>query len=246
MAPSLAIDILPHPSERGLERSFGFLTSSVAHVALLMSLLYLWSARPILLPPPKPIDVQVLSETDYARVTEPSPALPFPSVQPAPLQLPRAEASIAKPEETLRQRAPSVPPPAVPSMTHATRLFATALLKEPASTEVRLTLSTLDRYERITQLCNIESTEQIRRSINGSNPDTVSAAAFAETSLANLTMTVNGGAYRSGRNWYALSFVCTVLPDLSGVADYSFKTGAAIPKDLWEEHNLNAQDDDDE
>lgn len=206
--------------------------SVLAHTALLVALLTLWISRPIVLPPPKSIDVQVLSERDYQRVTVPPQRVPPTSV-PAPTTAPTTLATpVSEAPTTPAKPTPQLPPSATTQgMTHATTLFSAALLKEPASREVRATLPTLDRYERITQLCNIESTEQIRRAIKSSNPDTVSAAAFDDTTLTGLTMTAHGAAYRSKRNWYALTFDCTVLPDLSGVADYSFETGAAIPKD---------------
>lgn len=224
--------------ERALPISFSLL----AHIALLAGLVLFWTTHPISLPPPKSIDVQVLSENDYRQATSPPPAAP------AAVTSPKQSASASAPPQPATKQPPSAPAVSTTpgGMTHATTLFSTAMLREPASREVRATLPTLDRYERITQLCNIETTEQIRRALKASNPDTVSAAAFADTTLSGLTLTAPGASYRSKRNWYALRFECTVLPDLSGVADYSFSTGAAIPKDQWEEHNLNTEDEDDE
>lgn len=224
-----------------LRRVYPLSLSALAHGTLIVLLLVFWVVHPVTLQPLRSVDVQVLSEDDYRRVTTlPSEPAPF-----APAATPQT--AIAAPVVPPKQTPAPVAPPAAPAgMTHATTLFATAMLKEPASRDVRATLPTLDRYERITQLCNMESTEQIRRALKGSNPDVVSAAAFGETTLSGLTLSATGASYRSKSKWYALRFECTVLPDLSGVADYRFSTGAAIPKDQWEEHNLNAADEDDE
>ena len=131
-------------------------------------------------------------------------------------------------------------------MTQATALFSTGLLKEVASTEVRKTLPTLDPYERMTQLCNIEATEQIRRALKGSNPETVAASAFAQTALKDGTLWAPGAAYRSHHTWFYMRYACAVRPDLAGVASFRFALGAPIPKDQWDSHDLIAVDADDE
>ena len=105
---------------------------------------------------------------------------------------------------------------------------------------MRETLPKLAPYERMTQLCNIEATEQIRHVLPKSNPETVAASAFAETTLQNGTLVAPGAAYRSNRKWYALRFECIVKPDLTGVADFRFATGALIPEKEWDSHNLLA------
>jgi len=235
---ALAFTDVAHPLALRPERALGIAASALFHLLLLAALIFLWRTQSVILPPLKSIDVQVLSDATFRKLTAPPGASP----QPAP-QTSIAVPPLATPAPTPKEQGPPADT-GLSGMTHATKLFATTLLKEPASREVRATLPTLDRYERITQLCNIESTEQIRRAIKGSNPDTVSASAFADTTLATLTMTARGAAYRSRRNWYALTFTCTVLPDLSGVADYSFRNGDPIPKDQWEDHNLNAEDTD--
>lgn len=226
--------------------------SAAVHAILLALLLVLWSARPILTPPVKSIDVQVLTPSEYDAATSPKatpPAQPFIVQNPIPT---RPVAIPTVPTTPPVSRATEAPAPLVPSaapepgMTHASRLYSVGLLREPASLEVRNTLPTLAPYERITQLCNIEGTEQIRRALKGSNPETISASAFAETDLVDGVLKAPGAAYRSHAKWFYLAFDCKVRSDLTGVADFSFKLGPPIPKDQWEAHDLIGIDEDDE
>ena len=54
--------------------------------------------------------------------------------------------------------------------------------------------------------------------------------------------TAMGGAFRSRRQWYNVSFECEAAPTLDGVASFMFKLGDAIPESEWDAHNLNAED----
>ena len=57
-----------------------------------------------------------------------------------------------------------------------------------------------------------------------------------------VTISAPAAAYRSKRQWYAVSFNCTVAPDYGSVTNFSFKVGASIPRSEWESHYLNPQD----
>lgn len=221
--------------------------SVLIHVCVLAIAAWLVVPHPPVLPALRTIDVELLPTIP---VTTPSPssipspppvfgtpALPGlpPQPQPPATTTPKPKASPA-----------TVPPDPLATLTTAKTLYSAALLLEPASREVRETLPTLDRYERITQLCNIETTEQIRRALPKSNPETVSASAFAETNIKDGVFLAPGAAYRSHRKWYYLSYSCVVRGDLSGVEKFAWRTGAAVPKDLWESHDLIGVDEDDE
>ena len=126
----------------------------------------------------------------------------------------------------------------------ATKFYAAGILKEPGMERIRAALGRIDPGERIVQLCNIEGLEQIRRATPSFDPDTLVAYAMADTTTTGMTLGATGGAFRSRRKWYGVAFQCTVAADYSGVTAFSFKLGAVIPEDQWEDHNLNAEDED--
>lgn len=153
------------------------------------------------------------------------------------------------PEEPVPQDATDPPTPEIApadGMVEATQLLAGGMLRDPANRQVRETLPRLDLYERITQLCNIEALEQLRLAKPGSVPDALVPTAFEETSILDGVMKAPKGAYRSDRQWFEVSFECSVGTDLETVTAFRFKTGPAIPKEGWEEHNLIAEDFDDD
>jgi hypothetical protein len=92
------------------------------------------------------------------------------------------------------------------------------------------------------QLCNIEGLEQIKRAAPTYAPDTLVPYAMADMDGSGLTLIAGGGAFRSRRRWFGITFRCTAAPDYSGVTAFSFKLSTEIPRDQWEAHNLNAED----
>lgn len=67
--------------------------------------------------------------------------------------------------------------------------------------------------------------------------------AMAETGMRNGALVAPGGAFRSRREWYELSFRCTPAADFSHVEAFEFTLGDQIPRELWEEHYLTAEED---
>ncbi|MDR3470316.1 MAG: DUF930 domain-containing protein [Devosia sp.] len=228
----------------GGARGWTIAASLATHALLLAVLLQFSATRPVEPPPIQSVDVQLVSAPDQpargpAIDVSPTPEAPPPveaadHPQPAPVQ-PAAPAQGA---------APAAPGEGAngSGVIHPTHLLAGGLLKEAASRQVRKTLPTLAPSERVTQLCNIEATEQIRAAYPSSFPDTVAASAFGDTAVTGLTIEAPAAAYRSRQQWYAVSFTCTVAPDYQSVVDFRFRIGAAIPKDQWASHNLLAED----
>ncbi len=109
---------------------------------------------------------------------------------------------------------------------------------------IRKTMGTLADSERIVQLCNIEGLEQIRRAAPSYAPDTLVPYAMADTVAAGLHASQPpGGAFRSRRKWYKISFQLHRRRRLFGRHRSSqFKLGDPIPEDRWEDHNLNVED----
>ena len=57
-------------------------------------------------------------------------------------------------------------------------------------------------------------------------------------------MVAAGAAFRSGHNWYAIRFNCTVGHDLASVVAFQFMVGDPVPESQWDSHGLNAADED--
>lgn len=131
---------------------------------------------------------------------------------------------------------------APPEFVSATTLRAGRVLTDPGHALFRRDLASLDPYERVTQVCNVEAAEQILLAVPGSRIDTVSASSFAETTLEGRVFEATGAAYRVDRKWYHLSFICTVRADLEAVTEFAFSLGDHIPESEWEAHNLIAED----
>ena len=212
--------------------------SVILHGLFIAALGTLTLGRPLSTPSFQSIDVSILSEGQFRSLVTP----------PTPL----SEVVVSPPSRTPGPT-PATPPAPSPSTfgtgedtIRATDLRAGELLKEPKSAEVRATLPTLAPYERVTQLCNIEAVEQLRMAVGSTSPDSVSASAFAETELNDGRLIASGAAYRSGRMWYGLRFVCTVRPDLEAVTAFELQMGDPIPEAEWDAHGLVAEDEDED
>ena len=124
----------------------------------------------------------------------------------------------------------------------ATTLYAARLLQRPDMAQVRRGLAGVTPGERLVQLCNIEALEQIRLAAPQYDPDTMVSYAMADPVVSGLMLTALGGAFRSRRLWYGVSFECRAAPRLDGVTSFAFRLGEPIPQSEWEAHNLNAED----
>lgn len=127
-------------------------------------------------------------------------------------------------------------------MTTATQYFTSRILHDPQNRQVNEMLPRLGPDERIIQLCNIEGLEQLRLVSAGVVPDSLDPSAMAETTIVGDSLDAPGGAYRLNKKWYAVTFTCKVGTDRQSVVEFKFRTGAAIPHDQWESHNLIDED----
>jgi hypothetical protein len=232
---------LPLPANRRL--AAGTAASFVVHGLLLAALLFLTPLKQLVVPPPAAVTVEIVTPDQLAALSKPQPA---PPAAPAPriVTSPAPEASPA-PAESAGRLAPSPPglPVAVGDGTvRATQFYAAGILNEPGMAHIRKAFGTLAGSEKLVQLCNIEGLEQIRRAEPAYDPDTLVGYAMADMETSGLTLKATGGAFRSRRKWYGVTFQCTVAADLSAVTAFEFRLGQPIPEDQWEDHNLNAED----
>jgi Domain of Unknown Function (DUF930) len=94
-------------------------------------------------------------------------------------------------------------------------------------------LKMLAPTERLEQLCDYTAMTRIREQNKDHRPDRAVANAMAEPVASNDTLEVAGGAFRSKKKWYALSYRCTATPDHLRVIDFRFAIGEEIPEAKW-------------
>jgi hypothetical protein len=99
-------------------------------------------------------------------------------------------------------------------------------------------LKMLAPTERLEQLCDYTAMTRIREQNRDYRPDRAVANAMAEPVTSADTLEVTGGAFRSKKKWYALSYRCTATPDHLKVVDFRFTIGEEIPEAKWASFGL--------
>jgi hypothetical protein len=99
-------------------------------------------------------------------------------------------------------------------------------------------LEKLDDSTRLEQVCSLEAMTRVNRDKNPYHPDRAIIHAMTEPKRRGDTLEGDGGAFRSGRKWYRFSFVCKADPDHMRVTEFTYRLGALIPEDKWEEYGL--------
>lgn len=195
--------------------------SLVVH-GVLLALLLLAVPRVLERPPERVISIELV----------PPPPLPVP-------QATLAEPVLATPAAT----SPQVAVAAGEGMTAATHFYAADILADPANAEVRKNFPLLATGEQVTQLCNMEALEQLRGAEPAMPADALVGYAFGSMDIRGNEIDAQGGAVRSGGAWFHFRYHCAVAPDIASVSAFEYALGPAIPRDQWEEHFLNADDD---
>ncbi|HVZ52660.1 MAG TPA: DUF930 domain-containing protein [Pseudolabrys sp.] len=94
-------------------------------------------------------------------------------------------------------------------------------------------LKLLDPGERLAQLCDYTAMVAIRNDARHFRPDRALAAARAEPLMKQDSIVAKGGAFRSRRKWYELSYSCTATPDHMKVISFKYTIGKEIPETQW-------------
>ncbi len=92
--------------------------------------------------------------------------------------------------------------------------------------------------ERLEQLCDYTAMTRIRAESKDLRPDRAVANAMAEPRASGDTLEVTGGAFRSRKKWYALTYRCTATPDHLKVVAFRFTIGEEIPESKWASYGL--------
>lgn len=207
-------------------RTWGISASIILHT-LLVAMLTLMPApkRPRRLQEER-VSVDILTPEQFEAATNP---------QPAPDML-KTPAATAPPSANTFPASPPVTAP--PAMIRPTEMLSAKTLADPRSRQARADLATFASGERMVQLCNLEAMDQIRKWRADFQPERVVPYAMAEEKIAATSITANGAAFRSRRNWYALKFTCELAQDGESVTGFAFLVGDPVPREKWGELGL--------
>lgn len=92
--------------------------------------------------------------------------------------------------------------------------------------------------DRLEQLCDYTAMQRIRKEHRPFRPDRAVAGAEKQPSISDNTIVAKGGAFRSRKKWYALSYTCTAAPDHLSVISFSYSIGGEIPEGKWASYGL--------
>ena len=99
-------------------------------------------------------------------------------------------------------------------------------------------LKMLAPAELLEQLCDYTAMMRIREQNKDYRPDRAVANAMTEPVASSDTLEVTGGAFRSRKKWYALSYRCTATADHLTVIAFRFTIGEEIPEAKWASFGL--------
>lgn len=99
-------------------------------------------------------------------------------------------------------------------------------------------LKRLSPGERLVQLCDYTAMKRIRKDHRQYRPDRAVADARSRVYIDKNIVKAKGGAFRSRRKWYAMSYVCTGSPDSMKVISFTYKIGSQIPQSKWALYRL--------
>jgi len=98
-------------------------------------------------------------------------------------------------------------------------------------------LRQLDPDARFEQVCDLEAMKRIGKD-RTYRPERSIVGALETPKVVNITMSGNGGAFKSKGQWYQFSFKCETTEDHMKVQAFSFQIGEPIPQEKWEPHGL--------
>ncbi|MGO4440535.1 DUF930 domain-containing protein [Rhizobium sp. RAF56] len=117
----------------------------------------------------------------------------------------------------------------------AALMAVSAFAVDPA---IKKQLQKLDPEERLEQSCDTEAMKRIAQEKTGFRPDKVIAYTFHDPALGEDSIKAPGAVFRSGGDWYHLSYDCVTGPKHMNVRSLSFEIGQKVPREEWAEHYL--------
>jgi len=112
---------------------------------------------------------------------------------------------------------------------------ATMIASTAAAADERFerSLHMLAPAERLEQLCDYTAMTRIRTEKKEFRPDRAVANAMAEPATKGDVLQVTGGAFRSKKKWYSLTYRCEATPDRMRIVAFSYTIGEEIPEAKW-------------
>jgi Domain of Unknown Function (DUF930) len=107
-----------------------------------------------------------------------------------------------------------------------------------AESRFERSLQRLAPGERLVQICDYTAMKRIRKEHRQFRPDRAVADARGRAYIDKNTVKAPGGAFRSQRKWYALSYTCMASSDNMKVRSFSYKIGDEIPQSKWAAYSL--------
>ena len=127
-----------------------------------------------------------------------------------------------------------------PAIVVATFVVAAAIVTTALADDARFerSLEMLAPAERLEQLCDFTAMTRIRSERKEFRPDRAVANAMAESLAKDDTLEVTGGAFRSKKKWYAMTYRCTATPDHLKIVAFKYAIGEEIPESKWASFGL--------
>ena len=122
-------------------------------------------------------------------------------------------------------------------LTIATVLVTSAYADGPDS-HFEKVLKLLEPIDRLEQLCDYTAMVHIRKDQRKFHPDRAVASAIKPPKISADTIEAKGGAFRSRKHWYEMSYTCTATPDHMKVLSFRLSVGAEIPETKWAAYGL--------
>jgi hypothetical protein len=209
------------------------MSASVAFHALLVAMVVLLPApRRPKRPQEERVSVDILTPRQFEAAIRPKAA-----AEAAALPQALQPAIPAPADATLPSR---LQPPATPAMIRPMQMLSARTLADPRSRQARADLATFSSDERMLQLCDLEAMDQIHQWRREFQPDRVVPYALSRERITGTTVAANGAAFRSRKNWYALTFKCELAQDGESVVGFEFLVGDPVPREKWDELGLPA------
>ena len=120
----------------------------------------------------------------------------------------------------------------------AAGMTATAVVASERVERFERSLQMLAPAERLEQLCDYTAMTRIRSEKKDFRPDRAVANAMAEPVTNGDMLQVTGGAFRSHKKWYALTYRCAATPDRMKVLEFTYTVGEEIPEAKWASFGL--------
>jgi hypothetical protein len=116
-------------------------------------------------------------------------------------------------------------------------LAAWPLAAHAVDTRIKAQLLKLDPKTRLEQACDTEAMIRIRHD-GGYRPDKVIAYTFRDPVYGEDSIKAPGAVFRSGGQWYHLSYSCQTGPKHIHVRDFAYEVGNRISRESWGKYYL--------